>query len=97
MITHSMDSNKPGNSLFESLRKLWIKIGLFLVLLILIYQSVMLELYSSWLNNHYYYHGFLIPLISLYLIFKNRSELRRVGNDMYPYGIILSTVGLLSF
>ena len=73
------------------------KVCLFILLAISIYHSVMLELFRAWQKNHYYNHGFLIPLISGYLVYKNREKLRRISCQPSIYGILFVLLGFLIF
>ena len=88
---------KFNNVLPRELKNPWIRTGILLTVTILIYHSVMVGLYLSWFNNHYYYHGFLIPVISIYILFRNRDRLRKTETNMDPYGIILAVLGIVIF
>ena len=88
---------KFNNVLPKELRNPWIRTGILLMVTILIYHSVMFELYLSWVNNHYYSHGFLIPVISLYLVFRNRDRLRKTETNTHLYGIIPAILGIVIF
>ena len=88
---------KFNNVLPKELRNPWIRTGILLTATILIYHSVMMGLYRSWFNNHYYYHGFLIPVISIYIVFRNRDRLRKTERNTHPYGIILAILGIVIF
>ena len=71
-----------------------VKIILFL-LFIVFYHSAVWELIQAWLTNHYYNHGFLIPLISLYIIFFNRKKLSKLEIRPSFYGLIIITLSLI--
>jgi exosortase len=73
------------------------RVCLLILLTMLIYNSVMLELYHAWLKNHYYNHGFLIPLISFYLVIRNRTKLRNIKAIPSLYGIIFALGGIFIF
>jgi exosortase A len=51
-------------------------IGVFGVLLI-VYWPVLVELVKDWIRDPNYSHGFLIPLVSGYLLWTRRQELQR--------------------
>ncbi|MFQ5608437.1 MAG: exosortase/archaeosortase family protein, partial [Candidatus Zixiibacteriota bacterium] len=48
-----------------------------LAALFLVYLPALADLAADWWNDPNYSHGFLIPLISGYLLFKDRTSLRR--------------------
>ena len=73
------------------------KVCLFILLGISIYHPVMLGLFPAWQKNHYYNHGFLIPLISCYLLYRNREKLRAIQCKPTLYGIIFLLLGILIF
>jgi exosortase len=51
-------------------------IGVFVAVL-LAYGQVLVELLRDWSRDPNYYHGFLIPLVSGYLVWRRRDELRQ--------------------
>lgn len=59
-------------------------------------------LIESWLNNPYYSHGFLVPIISGYIIWKIKKELidtdkkeSQTGLTIFAIGMILQIVAVL--
>ncbi|MBI4358122.1 MAG: exosortase/archaeosortase family protein [Candidatus Omnitrophica bacterium] len=46
-------------------------------------------------RDSYFAHGFLIPLVSLYWIFKKRGELASCDRVSEPYGLIVLIAGIL--
>lgn len=59
-------------------------------------------LMGSWINNEYYSHGFLVPVISGYIIWNMRKELGGVqknesqaGLALFAGGILLQGIGVL--
>jgi exosortase len=71
------------------------KVYLFGLLTVLIYHPVMLGLFHAWQTNHYYNHGFLIPLISCYLVYRNREKLKTISGKPSLYGIVFILLGIL--
>lgn len=59
------------------LRILWIKIGLILIAFAVAFASVMSLLIITWRRDDYS-HGFLIPFISIYLVWLKRMELKSI-------------------
>ncbi len=65
--------------------------------LIALYAPVLKRLVSQWYSDADYSHGFLVPLLSLYLIWQRREKLRQVVRRPSPWGmlVVLFSVGLL--
>ncbi len=66
-------------------------------LFLLLYYPVIRLLAAEWLNSSGYSHGFLIPLISAYLIWERRARIRAsIGKPNWiGLGVLLSGLGLL--
>ncbi len=72
--------------------------GLLLVAVLgLLYASVVRLLVWQWYNDADYSHGFLVPLLSAYLIWQRRDKLRAIPRRPSPWGmvIVLCSLGLL--
>jgi exosortase len=72
--------------------------GLLLVaVLVALYAPVLSHLVRQWYSDADYSHGFIVPLLSLYLIWARRDKLRQVVRRPSPWGmaIVLFSVGLL--
>lgn len=80
-----------------SSKKLILQIGVLVVVLVYLYASVFQALVSMWWRRGDYSHGFLIPLISLYLVWARRERLRHLGaKPAYIGGFsVLITAGVL--
>lgn len=52
-------------------------------------------LVDRWWRSSYYGHGFLIPIISAYLIYRRRDELKDLPRENFGGGFALLAVGLL--
>ena len=57
-------------------RKTFIAPSSIIALLLLLYAPVFRWLISSWLSNPYYNHGFLIPVVSGFIIWRKRDVLK---------------------
>ena len=79
------------------MKKPRVRAYLLVLITTLIYHSVMLELYFAWCNNDYYYHGFAFPLISFFLVFKNRNKLKNTEIKGSLYGMVFVSFGILIF
>jgi exosortase len=86
------------------LRPLLIQGGVLVALLIVMYFSEIKDLVFLWLDKKEYSHGFLIPLISGYVIWLKRTELGKVtanpdikGLFLFLSGIALLIMGNVAF
>ena len=62
------------------------------------YARVLLDLVHDWLRDPNYSHGFLIPVVSVYLIWKQRQRLRsmtRSGSNLGLVGILVAVCLLI--
>jgi len=67
------------------------------VVLILVYLPALYDLVLEWSNDPNYSHGFLIPLISAFLIWKKKEQLKTVLFKRDNTGLVLLIVGLILF
>jgi EpsI family protein len=71
------DLRLPGDEGISRLR--WSMAGLFAIAFVALYWRSAGELYTNWtLTDSYYTHGFLVPFISAYFIWKDRAILARL-------------------
>jgi len=68
-----------------------------IVALILVYLPVIYDLIIEWYSDPNYSHGFLVPIISGYLIWKKRKELSEIEKSNNNSGLILIVAGILLF
>jgi exosortase len=67
-------------------------------LLVLLYTPVIIGLAGEWYHDDNYSHGFLIPLISGYLIWKKRARLKELLNPSGDIGgVVLILLGMAMF
>jgi len=64
------------------------------ILLIGIYFQVLVKLVSQWWDDPNYSHGFLIPLVSGYLIWRKRQRLRNIPLKKSNLGLFIIITGL---
>ena len=60
----------------------------------LVFSTIFPQLASNWSNDPNYSHGFLVPVISAYLIWQKRSELANLQIKPANSGLILILFGL---
>lgn len=59
------------------------------------YYNTFMWLITSWLYNAYYSHGFLVPIVSGFIVWRMRKDLRDVEIKQSQTGLILFIVGIL--
>jgi exosortase len=62
-----------------------------------IYAPVIISMAGQWENDANYSHGFLIPVLSLYLFWQRKDELNLLENRTNIIGLILLLSGLLFY
>jgi exosortase D (VPLPA-CTERM-specific) len=66
------------SSISDFIKGTWFKVSLLLVLFIAAYWVPLSSLVNTWMKNEDYSYGFLIPVVSLYLIWDMRARLKDV-------------------
>ena len=66
-----------------------------ILLISLLYSRTFTWLIESWMNDPYYSHGFLVPLISGYVIYKKQATIGDVGREPSNIGLLFLIPGLL--
>lgn len=67
------------------------------LLLAALYHRVFLELVQDWIVDENYSHGFLIPLVSAYMIWRRRERIRSLPKSSSAAGLVLILGGLILF
>ena len=67
----------------------------FIALLGIFYYDTFGWLIGSWINNDYYSHGFLVPVISGYIIWSMRKGLAETEKKEFQGGLMLLVAGIL--
>lgn len=65
-----------------------------IVLLVVCFAAYVQWMWQIWMRSEYYGHGFIIPVISGYLIYRRRSELLQVAPETDLRGLALLLPGL---
>jgi exosortase len=66
-------------------------------LLILIYLPTLYDLIVDWSIDSNYSHGFLVPIISAYLLWKKRKELAALSFSSNRWGLAIMVLGIVFF
>jgi len=84
-------------SLAEVLRKFGWQGALLVTVLLALYAPVLVHLVRQWWTDPDYSHGFLVPLLSAYLIWQRRDKLAEVARKPSNWGllVVLGSLGLL--
>lgn len=65
--------------------------------LIVVYLPALYELIVTWSQDSNYSHGFLVPLVSLYLVWQKRATLNATPRSIDKGGLALVVLGILLF
>jgi len=91
------EARKQPLSLAELLRKFGWQGALLVAVLLGLYAPVLVRLLRQWWTDPDYSHGFLVPLLSAYLIWQRRDKLAEVARKPSNWGllVVLGSLGLL--
>lgn len=67
----------------------------FVVLIGIFYYNTIGWMIESWMYNEYYSHGFLVPIISGYIIWNMRHELLSIERKPSQFGLLLFIGGII--
>lgn len=74
---------------------LWVSLLIVVLSLGIVYASPLWRLVSTWVEKPEYSHGFLIPIISIYLIWHRKAELYQIGLHGSWVGIVLVLLSVI--
>ena len=103
-LTQPADEVLPGEKRPSLISSLWQTLkpfgwqGLLLIaVLALLYAPVIKLLVWQWYNDADYSHGFIVPLLSAYLLWARRDKLRQIVHKPSAWGmvVVLGSLGLL--
>lgn len=66
-------------------------------LVALLFSSTFVWLVYNWMNNSYYSHGFLVPLISGFFLWRRRDAFRRDSREPNTWGLVPLALGVVAF
>jgi exosortase len=68
------------------------------ILLVAAYWPIILWMYDRWFaENSYYSHGILVPVVSLFLIWKKKENLKKLYPEPSPLGFSLFILGIMLY
>jgi len=67
------------------------------ILIVILYYSVIRDLVGDWVIDENYSHGFLIPLVSAFFVWRQRDVLRKIRWSSHNLGLVVLVTGLLMF
>ena len=68
-----------------------------IVLFTLLYFPLFPQLLKEWMTVEDYSHGFFIPLLSIYFLWRNRESLKNTAVSPSPLGILIILAGVLLY
>ena len=70
---------------------------LLVVVLLLLYRSVLAHLVGQWYSDSDYSHGFIVPLLSAFLIWQRREKLSEIPKkpSLWGMALVIFSVGVL--
>jgi len=90
-------NSKKSKLFFDSKTWWWFSLIISCFLVLLIYFNVIIGLIKDWWHDPNYSHGFLIPLISAYLIWEKRDIIKNLNFQGHFAGGILLILGGMIF
>jgi len=100
-LTHPTEEVLPGGEPPSRFSTLWLTLkpfgwqGLLLVAaLALLYAPVLKLLVWQWYNDADYSHGFLVPVLSAFLIWQRRDKLRAIPKRPSAWGMVIVLVAM---
>ncbi len=100
-VTTPPESSKPQGGGFKAFLQQLAAFGwqgwLLAAVVVGLYTPVLLRLVKQWYNDPDYSHGFLVPLLSVYLIWQRRDKLAKIARKPSAWGlvVVLGALGLL--
>ncbi len=68
---------------------------LFIPTILIFYYNTIVWLIQSWMYNEYYSHGFLVPIISGYIVWNMRKELGYIEKKPSQFGLAIFAMGII--
>ncbi|MFC1657039.1 exosortase/archaeosortase family protein [Candidatus Moduliflexota bacterium] len=72
-----------------------LKAGILLAALLFLYFPSFADMVGTWRNSEAYSHGFLIPFVSAFLVWRKRKSLQSLSTETYSRGFFMFLAGLV--
>jgi exosortase len=69
-------------------------VGAWVLSTVLLYAGVLVKLVQQWIHDPTYSHGFLVPPIALFLVYRERDRLRETASRPSALGLVLIVLSL---
>jgi exosortase len=66
-----------------------------LLLLVLLYANILARLFTQWMNDKNFQHGIFVPAFALFVLWKNRNELKKIAPAPSWVGLPILIGGLI--
>ncbi len=87
---------RPGRHPAKWLRSGLVALVLLAAALWMVYADILVELVQDWENDPNNSHGFLVPLVSAYLIWERQHQLAQIPLRPSNWGVIILGMGLVA-
>jgi len=77
--------------------RFWLKLAILSVLTVVIFFDALTYTVDSWFKKEEYSHGFLIPFITVFLIWQKKNEIATAKISKYWLGLLVVVAGLFLF
>src|SRR3954471_2117299 len=74
-----------------------IAVGVWLFSAAFLYAAVLVKLVEQWATDPTYSHGFLVPPIALFLVYRQRDRLRDISPQPSAFGLVVIAAGLIAY
>ncbi len=86
--------NAENNKISNNFIKIWLPLLILATGFTALYHHVIVKLVSDWINDDNYSHGFLIPFIAGYMVWKKKEILSQYEPVTNKWGLALIVLGI---
>jgi exosortase len=79
------------------MNKKYLSVSLLAAVLFLVYLPALVDLVYDWYSDSNYSHGFLVPLVSGWLLWKKRAMLSEIQMSQNSLGLVIVIFGMMLF
>lgn len=96
-MVYCKGQESPGDFSMKSAKRDIMGGAVILVLVTVLFSSTLAWLIYNWLNNAYYSHGFLVPLISGFFLWRRRDAFAHDSREPSNSGLIVLVISLVIY